>query len=178
MVVDYVSLVTHLQEYVKADGPLIQLVSVLCWIVGALFGLSALGQLKEVGDGQRHGYTAPITTFIAAVMMISLPELIASVLASAYGGGEGKSPLSYVADAEGSNKTLMAVLSLVSFIGYIFFIRGIVILKESGEPQRYGHSTRGKAAIVMLSGMAAIYIDQTLKMLGNTFGMNFSQYLN
>lgn len=176
--VDYVSLITSLQEHVAAGGPLMQLLAALCWIIGALFGIAALGQLKEVGDGQRHSYTAPITTFIAAVMMISLPELIGSVLVSAYGSAAPSSPLSYVKDAQGGNKTVYAVMSLVTFIGYIFFIRGVIILKESGEPQRYSQSTRGKAAIVMLSGMAAIYIDQTLKIIGNTFGMNLSQYLN
>lgn len=175
---DYASLITNLQQYVVLDGPLWKLVEAVCWVLGALFGMGAAGQLKEVGDNQRHSYVAPITSAIAAVCMIASPELIKTFLVTAYGDNAVASPLSYVKDAAGANVSLNAILSLVSFIGYVFFVRGIIILKESGEPQKYGHSTRGKAAITMLSGMAAIYIDQTLKMLGNTFGMNFDRYLN
>lgn len=175
--VDYISLITSLREHVQIGGPFWVLVQAICWCAGCIFGLHGFGQLKEVAEGQRHGYKAPITSFVAAAMMISSPELIKAFMVTAYTDEWGTSPLAYVKDAQGSNQSFFAILTMVTFIGYIFFIRGIWILKESGEPQKYHQSSVGKAIVVMGAGMAAIYIDFTLKVLANTFGFDLSTYI-
>lgn len=176
--ISFVQLIELLEAHVAMDGPLWKLTLAICWVAGALFAYIGFLQLTEVSNGQRHGYKAPIMSMIAAIMMISAPELIKSFLASTFGNEWGVSPLSYVRDPGGANKSYHAVLVMISFIGLVFFVRGVWIFKEAGDPQRYHGSTVGKSIVVMGAGMAAIYIDFTLKMLGNTFGFDLSAYLN
>lgn len=175
--VSFIQVVESLQKQVEMGGPLWLMINAVCWIAAVLFGISAMMQLKELAENQRHSYRAPITSFIAAAVMMTAPEMIKSFMATAYGNDWGVSPLAYVKDSATTNKSFFAVLTLVTFIGYIFFIRGIWILKESGEPQRHPQSTVGKAIAVCMAGMAAIYIDFTLKVLGNTFGFDLSTYI-
>lgn len=177
--VDFVTIVVSLQDHVKVGGPLFLLVQAFAYIAGSIFAFISLMQLKEVADNQRHSYRAPMMSFLTGAMMIASPELLSTFLLSAYGGSWSQnSPLGYIKDAGGSNQTFAAVMQLISFVGYVFFIRGIWILKEAGEPQRYAQSTVGKATVVLFAGMAAIYIDFTLKILGSTFGFDLSTYLN
>lgn len=176
--VDFTSVVTRLQDTVVNGGPMWTMVTGICWLLGVIIGYFGLMQLKEVGEQRRHTYAGPIMSFIAASLMLALPEIISSFLMTTYAAEWGANPLSMVKDKDGGNKSFYAVMTLVSFIGYVFFIRGIIILKEAGEPQRHPNSTITRAIIVMASGMAAIYIDQTLKMLGNTFGFSLDTYLN
>lgn len=176
--ISFVQLIESLLNHVKVDGPLWLLVTAICYLFALIFGYVSLMQLKAVGDGQSHSYRPALMSFVAAAMMAGSPELLKTLLVSVYGDIGGASPLSYVKNETGDNKTIFALMSMVSFIGYVFFVRGIVILKNSGEPQRHPQDTVPKALAVLLAGMAAIYIDVTLKMLGNTFGFNLSTYLN
>lgn len=158
------------------NGDLWTLVSAICWMMAAVFGVLAVLQLKAASEDGRTSFRAPILTFLAAVLMASSPTFLQSILLSTYGGGWDPTPLSYVVDT-GSNKAFSAVMSMVSFIGYCFFVRGIWILREAGEPQRFHSSSVGKAIAILVAGMAAIYIDITLKLFSTTFGWDISTYI-
>lgn len=174
---DFVTVIERMQQTVQMDGPLWMLVSAICWMMAFVFGFVAVMQLKAASEDGRNGFRAPIMTFLAAVLMASSPTFLQSILVTTYGSDVfGKTPLSYVVNS-GDNKAFGAVLSLVSFVGYCFFVRGIWILRESGEPQRFHSSTVGQALAMLGAGMAAIYIDITLKLLSNTFGWDISTYI-
>lgn len=160
------------------DGDLWNLVTAICWLMAAVFGVTAVMQLKAASEDGRTSFRAPLMTFLGAVLMATSPTFLQSVLATTYGGDMwGKTPLSYVVN-DGNSKAFGAVMSMVSFIGYCFFVRGIWVLKESGEPQRFHSSTVGKAIAILVAGMGAIYIDVTLKLLSNTFGWDISTYIS
>lgn len=178
MAVDFLTVVSNLQAHVAYEGPLWKLAKVVSWLAGAGFGYLALMQLKQVGDNQRQGLRAPIMSFFAGSMMIGSPELIRTVLLSTFGGVGGTSALSSVVAGDAENKTMFAVMQMISFIGYVFFLRGIWVLKESGDPQRYAQSSVAKAVAILFAGMCAIYIDHTLGILANTFGFNLSNYIS
>ena len=177
--VDFVKVLTNLQKIVILDGLLWNFVTALCWLMAGVFGVTAIIQLKGYAEDGRSGLKAPIMSFIAAVLMSSSPTFLKTILVTSYGADAfGHSPLSLVKD-DSSNHAFSAVLSLVSFVGYCFFVRGIWVLKEAGEnSQRHQQSSIGKAVCILLSGMAAIYIDQTLKIFAGTFGWDVSLYLN
>lgn len=175
---DFVSMIDNLSDTVMVDGPLWLFVSAICWMMGGVFGVLSALQLKAAAEDGRTSMRAPIMTFAAAVLMASSPTFIQSVLMTAYGSSLwNSSPLSYVVNVPG-NKTFKSVLTMVSFIGYCFFVRGIWVLREAGEPQRFGSSTVGKALAILFAGMAAIYIDITLKFFGNSFGWDISTYIS
>lgn len=175
---DFVSMVQNLEGTVVMGGPLWLLVTAICWIMASAFGVLSLTQLKAAAEDGRGSFRAPLMTFVGAVLMASSPSFLSSIVATAYGDDMwGSSPLSTVVGGA-SGGTFKAVLSMVSFIGYCFFVRGIWVLKESGEPQRYHSSTVGKAIAILFAGMAAIYIDTTLKMFSNTFGWDISTYIS
>lgn len=176
--IDFITLVISLRAHVAMNGPLWMLVTAACWISAVIFGWVTLRQLKEVAENQRHSYFAPMVSFVACAMMGAAPELISTLLVSTFSNDWGASPLSYVKDPGGSNLGFSAVMTLVSFIGFVFVVRGIWIVKEAGEPQRYPQSTIGKAIWVLFAGMCALYIDFTLKLIANTFAIDLSLYLN
>ena len=120
------------------DGPAWLFVTAICWLMSMVFGWTSVMQLKAVADdGRSSGLRTPFMTFLAACLMASSPSFLESLAVTTYGSDVwGKEVLSYVVDKDGSNKAFGAVLSMVSFIGYCFFVRGIWILKEAGEPQR------------------------------------------
>lgn len=176
---DFVSMLVALNDTIKVDGPLWLLVTGICWLMAMIFGVTSAMQLKSAAEENRGTtYKAPLMTFVAAVLMASSPTFLKSIVATAYGdAGAAGSPLSYVID-QSSTSPFHVVMQVVSFGGYCFFIRGIWVLKEAGEPQRYHQSTVVKAVIILLAGMMAIYIDVTLKVLGNTLGWDLSKYIS
>ena len=177
---DFVTVVQNLALLIKsdtgADGPLWILVNGICWVMAGIFGFISVMQLKEAGEDSRNGYYKPFMTFVGAVLMASSPSMLTSLVLTFYGDDWQHSPLSLVQDDPGNN-TFKAVLLMVSFIGYCFFVRAIWVLKEAGDPNRYHSSSVGKAIIIGSAGMFAIYIDATLLMLGNTFGWDISTYI-
>ena len=156
-------------------GPLWTFISAICWLMALIFGYVSLMQLKAHAEDGRTPCKTPVFTFLAGVLMAGSPTFLQNVLASFYGEWN-TGVLSYVVPAD-HNKTFIAVLAVVAFIGYCFFVRGIWVLKEAGEPQRNPASTVGKAIVIMTAGMFAIYIDITLKMLATTFGWDISMYI-
>ena len=180
--ISFATLIDNFALYLGTDGALWTLVTTICWLAAGIFGITAAMQLKSVAeDGGRTTMRAPIMTFLAAVLMATAPNFLQTLVGSVYGTELwGKQPLSYAnADSKSSGGgTIKSVLMLVSFVGYCFFVRGIWILKEAGEPQKHHGSTVGKAIVTLIAGMAAIYIDITLKFVAGTFGWDLSNYVN
>ncbi len=135
--------------------------------------------LKEVGDGQKHSYRGFWFSGLAATLMATVPEAIPSLMLTAFGDdiASDQNPLAYVNGGD-DLAAFRSVMTVVSFIGYCFFIRGVWILKEAGEPQRHSQSTTGKAIVTLGAGMFAIYIDSTLGVLANTLGWDISRYIS
>lgn len=176
---DFVTMVTNLSAFVTVgSGDLWIMVTAVCWLMASVFGVAAAYQLKTSAEDGRGNYRAPLMSFVGAVLMSTAPSFIGTVATTFYGNTAFENqPLSYNIESA-SNTSFNAVMAMVSFIGYCFFVRGIWVLKESGEPQKHQGSTVGKAIAILSAGMAAIYIDVTLKMLAGTFGWDVSTYLN
>ena len=174
---DFVTIITNLKDITDISGPLWLLVNAFCYLMALIFGFSALMQLKDASENAgRVTYKAPIFTFITAAMLAAVPETIKSVGDGIFGVWVANSPLSSV-KTDTTVDTFRAILQFISFMGYIFFVRGIFVLKQAGQPERYQSASVGKAVTILASGMCAIYIDITIQVVANTTGWDVSNYI-
>ena len=173
----FVQMITNLSADAAIGGPIWQLVNAFCWIMALILACVAAMQLKEVAEQQRQmSYRAPIFTFIASAMLASAPTALVSTAIAIYGGDANTSPLAYV--TAGSTPTpTRALLTIVQVIGYIFFVRGILEMRRAGEPNRFQNASVGKALTIMISGMAAVYINFTLSVIAETTGWNVEAFI-
>jgi hypothetical protein len=173
---DFITFVTNISQELDPGGAVYVLIWAICYLMALGFAWSSVFQLKEIADEKRYGYKGPLFTALAAVIMAAAPSAITTTYATFFGSG-GASPLSYVGGG-GGNPGFVAVMRIVSVMGYVFFIRGVFLLRQSGDPQRFQGASAGKAATVMIGGMLAIYIDFTIRTLASWTGWNVSAYLN
>lgn len=173
---DYTTMLDRLSDAMGSEGPLWKLVNAFCYFMALVCAMAAVFQLKDAAEpGGRGGYKAPLMSFLAAAMLAAIPSSYESVAVTFY--GSVKSPLSDLKE-DTSIKGFTALLRFVSFMGYVFFVRGVIALKEAGQPERYSQASVGKAATILIAGMAAIYMDVTLKFIGWLTGWDVSKYIN
>ena len=176
--VTFSQIVVSLQELLENGGELWNLVQAICYLLALILGLASAKYLKDVSENRSQGYTKPMMAFAAAVMFAAMPETIGTFMETAFHAAWGDAPLSQIKNPKTDGKNFNAVLTLVSFMGFVFIARGIYLIKQCGDPQRNQQATYGRAIIVLGSGTLALYIDWTLLMLANTFGIDLSNYLN
>lgn len=172
---DFVQIVKNVASLAGTDGILWITISAFCYFMALVMVLVAANQFRDMAETGRTATRAPILTLIAAALLAAVPEAITTVAATLY-GSEMRSPLSSVKDVGGGG--FKAVLTVVSLMGYMYFVRGIFVLKQSGEPQRHPKASVSSAAIIMISGMCAIYIDTTIRFIAGTAGWDVSQYIS
>lgn len=175
---DFSVMVNNIRALTDRSGPLWNLISYFCYFMAFVSGMTLVMQLKEVGEGGgRMTYRTPTFTFIAMAVFAAIPRSIKSVAVTVYGGAASDFPLTYATAQTQSNASLMALLQFVSLMGYVFFVSGIFTLKKAGQPDRYPQESVGKATVVLISAMCAIYIDLTLKLIASLTGWNISNYI-
>lgn len=174
----FTTVIDNLAQFTASGGPLWMLVDAFCYFMALVLGMTMIMQLKEAGEGGgRMTYRAPVFTFIAASMFAAVPSSIKTVAVSVYGASATTlPPLSSLKEGD-STANFRALMQFVSFMGYIFFVSGISVLKKAGQPDRYPQETPGKATVVLLSAMCAIYIDVTLAVIAKITGWDVSNYI-
>lgn len=177
--VDFSTVVERISDSTVLGGPLWQLVGAFCYFMALVFAMSSFMQMKEASEGGgRMTYKAAVLTFFAAAILAAAPSAIKSVAVSIYGGATDRSPLSSIREGVDADlRSFRALMQFVSIMGYMFFVRGIFVLKQAGQPERYPHSSGLKATMILVSGMAAIYIDLTLSFVASITGWDVSKYL-
>lgn len=172
---DIPAILVRMMEQLAPGGPVMMAVYGAAYFLALLLAWICMMQLKDAAENPHKDYKAPSYTFVAAAMMAAMPEAIATIRASTYGAVN--SPLSYIQDGNPFGQSFRAVLTMVSCIGYFFFVRGVWAVKEAGEPQRNQNASMWKALCILGSAMAAIYIDFTIRVVADTIGWNVSRYL-
>jgi hypothetical protein len=175
--VDYVTMIQSIAADAAIGGPVWTMVTTFCYFAAMMFVFRAALQLRDVSEQKLPGYGAPFLTFIAAALLAALPESIATMTTAVFGTGVSTSPISYTS-AQIAVSPIKAVLTIIQLIGYIFFVRGIMELRRAGEPQKFQGASVNKAIVIMASGMAAMYINYTLKVVGTVTGWNVDAILN
>jgi hypothetical protein len=174
--IDYITMIQNIAAQAAMGGPVWNMVTAFCYLMSLIFVYKSAMQLKEVAEQRAHSYTGPVLTFFSAALLAAVPETIASVNVSVFGAGSSN-VLAY-SSSDVATSPIKAVLTVMQLIGYFFFVRGIVELRRAGEPQRFQGASVNKALIIMCSGMAAIYINHTLMLVGTITGWNVDAILN
>jgi hypothetical protein len=173
---DFATIVTNLSDVTGPGAVLWQTVSGFCYMMSFALALVGIFQIKDLANDQgRTTFKTPVLTFFAMAMLAAAPETIATVAASVY-GDLVISPISTVSAGNGVN-SFRAILNVISLFGYIFFIRGIFVLKQAGQPDKYPQASIGKSTVILISGMSAIYIQTTLTLIGSFTGWQIDKYL-
>lgn len=175
--IDYIQMIKNIAAESAMDGPIWQMITGACYVMALLLLIKSAFQLRDVAEQKMHGHSAPLLTFVSACLLAAAPEALVSVMVTVFGDGTSTSILQYT-PAEAADSPVKAVITIIQLIGYIFFVRGILELRRAGEPQRFQGASINKAVTIMLSGMAAIYINYTLKTIGSFSGWNVDAILN
>ena len=111
---------------------------------------------------------------VVGILLLYLPTTIdVSVVSLSLGTG-AESLLAYTpksTDPFGPVKE--GAIAIVRVIGYISFVRGLVILSRSGDQTSAQQGGVGKGFLHIVGGILAINILATISVISNTLGFNF-----
>ena len=158
--------------------PVIYLIKAVGYVVGFWLIISAIMDLKKIGQSQsatttEGGLGGPLMRMALGIALIYYPSTISIAVSTL--GGDG----SIVGYTPASSDTTFGpakqgVLLLVQAIGYVSFIRGFVTLSNSTKPGAQ-QGTVGKGVMYVVGGILAINIVATIQILGNTLGITLLQ---
>lgn len=138
-------------------------------IAGLFLIVRAVFMLPQLEQGRVEGGKI-MWTLLSGVALWSLLPFVSTVMGSV-GMQNIESTILTAVYAQGNNdsfdKTINSVLTFVSMIGLIAFIRGTLILKAIGENK---DGTMGRALTHIIGGAAAMNIKWTVAMLATTIG--------
>jgi len=127
--------------------------SALCWVVGAVFIISAVLQASRRYDyGISQGsWRAPITEFAVGLCFIAFPSMVAAMVGTFFGSTEIASAESIFQHApkmtgiftdSSSQRIVTNLVIVVKVVGFIGFMRGLYLLNlasaGSGGARTYG----------------------------------------
>lgn len=172
---------TMLYALKQNAGPIIRLVVAIAYVTGLWFIVSAIQQLKTIGQSQQmmqqHTLGGPLIKFIVGLMLLYLPSVIDISVWTLWGhsamGSAAEDVMSYnpsAADPYAGAKE--GAIAIVRVVGYVSFVRGLIVLSRAGSTQSAQPGTIGKGIIHMIGGILAINIVETIRIIGNTLGIS------
>ncbi len=161
-------------------GPIIIFVGATAYVMGIWFIVSAVMGLKRLGESaamasQTHGsMSGPLMKLIIGVVLVYLPSTIDVSVTTLWGygilGSDSSSVVSYsAASSDPFGPIKEGAIAVVRVIGYVSFVRGLVMLSHSGD-QGSQQGSFGKGFMHIIGGVLAINIVGTIKIIGNTLG--------
>lgn len=158
--------------------PVIYLIKAIGYVIGFWLIISAIIDLKKIGQSQsamsttESGLGGPLMRMAIGIALIYYPSTISMAVTTL--GGDG-SILPYTpASSDTFGPAKRGALLLVQAVGYVSFIRGFVTLSNSTKPGAQ-QGTVGKGVMYVVGGILAINIVATIQILGNTLGISLLQ---
>lgn len=155
-----------------------QLMTAASYFLGFYCIFKSVYQLKQYGQGismmsQQHSITGPVIMFVMGAALIWVPSSIKSMLITVFGNDN---ILSYGAftDVDPSFNLMGTVLtSIVSFVGLVAFIRGLLMFYHIGEGKNQQNQSFSKAFTHLIGGALALNVVGTASVIGSTLGINW-----
>ncbi len=169
---------TVLQNIQSQMGFLWKLMTSFAFLAGFFCIFKAVYQLKQYGHGmsmmsQQHDLRGPIIMLVMGAALIWLPSAVKSMMISLFGNND---ILSYpvFSSVDPSFNLMGTVLTkIVSFVGIVAFIRGLLMFHSLGEGKAHGQQSFAKAATHLFGGVLALNIVGTAKVIGSTLGITW-----
>jgi len=174
---DFNTMLSALRQNV---GPIIRLVVATAYVTGLWFIISAIQQLKTIGQSQQtmqqHTLGGPLIKFIVGLMLLYLPSVIDISVWTIWGhsamGSAAEEVMSYNPSPGPYSQAKEGAIALVRVVGYVSFVRGLIVLSHAGSTQSAQPGSIGKGIIHMIGGILAINIVETIRIIGNTLGIS------
>ncbi len=167
---DIASILGKLQEHIE---PITKLIIATSYIMGFFFILSALMRLKDIGksisaSAAPDGIRGSLVKLLIGIVLLYLPTTINVGVATFWGSSQ---ILKYTTDSSGTlGEAKEGAVALMKIIGYISFIRGLVLLNRASQSNAQPGNL-GKGILHLVGGILSINIVWTLKIIQNTFGL-------
>lgn len=142
-----------------------QLLGGFSYVFGLLFCLAALAKLKEsINEGESGRLTAPFAYFLTGIALLFLPSMVDAFSTTIFGTQDNV--LAY--SQSNPYDIYSSIVILVQTIGFVWFIRGCILLSHSSEPHGGQEGRKGfgpKGFLFIIGGLFAINIYETVNML-------------
>ena len=162
--------------------PMLYLLAVLGWAIGLYLIAKGLMKCARIGTDPKaaasHGI---IINFVVGAVLISMSEMLPTVIASVFGVGDADSASSFASlinwstvtndtDTTAANKTVQSCLMFVQVIGAIAFLRGWLMLKTAVEGSGGPNQTVPQGLTHIIGGAMAINIGTMVQIIDHTIG--------
>jgi intracellular multiplication protein IcmC len=157
-------------------APAKQLMQMACYVGGAISGVIGLKRLADAGKGGNQPSSAPggIVYLVAAAALISLAQMMDLVTSSLFGTSTTGvfTALAFVPSGiptDQATNVFKALFNFVELIGWLAFIRGIMVMRSIAEGKSNRTSTQ--AFIFLVAGAIAANMYGFIKVLQTTLGL-------
>lgn len=168
---DFSTMVANLSR----DFPMIEMaIYALCWLMALFFAIQSLFHFTAYSK-DKVSLAKPLMALFAAICLAAFPEVVKTFTESTFGAGTPAGALSYV-NPGAAGGSMLPVMQLIRLIGIIAMVRGVIEMKNLGEAAQK-NASMGRAFTFLIGGVAAVNIDLTIAIIGNSMGWNVSQWV-
>lgn len=170
-----INLNTMLAALKSNAEPIIALTKTIAYVMGFWLAISGIQDLKVIGHSRGFGMSPesgqlsrPLMRFGIGVALIYFPSTIDLAVSTLWGSS---SILEYqVTSSDPFGPAKEGAVALIKIIGYISFVRGLIILSRSTSHQGSQQGTIGKGIVHLIGGILAINIGATIEVIKNSLG--------
>jgi len=152
---------------------LMRLVTALAYVMGFFFVYKGLSEFKKLGESRtmmsgEQSITGPLLHIFVGTTLIYLPSTIYVGLGTLF--GNEFTPYAWKTSATDSWSLVSnSIFLIVSLVGVISFIRGLLLLNQLGGHAQPG--TFAKAMTHLIAGVLCINLYGFLQVVSTTFGI-------
>jgi hypothetical protein len=158
--------ITMLYNLGQSLTQVIYLFKGMAYLLGMILILLAIGKMRLIADSRTGSHSqeksfTPLAYFLTGAALLFLPQSITILSMSTFGtGGILALPTA------GPSNILNVITMLIQLTGFIWFLRGCVLLAQASEPGGK-HGSKGLAFLV--GGLMALKANDTLSMIQGIF---------
>lgn len=161
-------------------GDFMTLVTAFAYTTGILFVFIGIYTMTKAADpSARTSYSGWGWWWSLSIgcLLFALPETMAALGGTLFGGMADTSPLVYTGHLGGNlgpgSCTLSGVRPLLMVIGYIAVIRGLMVFRTVGMYGNHSHggASIGKGSWLCVAGIALVHMQQMLQIIESSTGL-------
>lgn len=162
------------------QGPLINLLSVICEVLGVYLIYQGLLKSSRYGtDPRANSPTTIISSLTFGAIFMVIGQSLDTIMLSVFGDSsihtfsslKWTSLSSMGGDTTQFQNAIKAALTFFQLVGFISFVRGFNVLRNAVEGK--GQATVGQGLTHIIGGVLAINIYYFMQIMDQTFGTNF-----
>ncbi|OAI48680.1 hypothetical protein AYO45_04550 [Gammaproteobacteria bacterium SCGC AG-212-F23] len=164
---------TMIKNITAAVPNLILFTTALGYVLGMFMVFQGIMKLKQYGEqrtmmSSQYELKGPLMYIFVGAALLYLPSSLQTATSTFWGN---TSPLEYVpASGDAWSSLIQDCFMIIQLIGYVAFIRGLMILAKVGS--HGGHQDSfGKAMAHIIGGTLCINMYQFIQTISNTLGL-------